>query len=248
MGGAMHRFRIWALESDYDAEAIQLLANKIKEYLSLENANIEVVGKKALNAFSKQGKNENGLIKAVRNYLKEDDTLIFVIDSDGPMASFARQHEPHSLGNQINNVLSDPELRSKVFRADAVCELEAWLLIDCIGIMCYYLRKQSKNDTREYISRHKKLLAITKNYQRGKTNLITEAVMGGRGVKEYLKDYSRAILQAIRPNMPDKNMEQEQYSEASAPKIASYILVNSQTLAKNDSFNRFSEILKRRSS
>ena len=235
----MYKIRIWTLESDYDADAVSNLAHKLVKHLNLDDVVVNVVGRSAI-----PRRVENGLIKAVKDYLKDDDRLIFVIDSDGPMASFERQQQPRSLANQIKNVLADKEIAHKVFRADAVCELEAWLLIDCIGIMCYYLSNRYKTDCRDRIKQNKQFMKVVAKNQKGKTDLIVEAEMGGKGVKEYLEKYTEQILQTINPDMPSKNIDQEKYREALSPVFAQFIEIDSQTIKKATLFFTWANCLR----
>jgi hypothetical protein len=64
--------------------------------------------------------------------------VIFVIDHDGPQAQANRRQEPNSLINQIEEVVKLKEFQGRVHLVEAVNELEAWLLIDCTGIFCYF--------------------------------------------------------------------------------------------------------------
>jgi len=70
-----------------------------------------------------------------------------------------------------------------------------------------------------------------------------EAVAGGSGPKEYLIDFSEQILLGLNPNMPQKNIKRERYSEAMAPDIAEHIVINGQTLGRNGSLRRLGNYL-----
>ena len=44
----MSTIRIWALESDYDAKAVECLAAKLAKHLQIGNLSIQASGKRAL--------------------------------------------------------------------------------------------------------------------------------------------------------------------------------------------------------
>ena len=46
----MTTIRIWAVESDYDAKAVECLATKLAKHLQLGNLSIQVSGKTSFNA------------------------------------------------------------------------------------------------------------------------------------------------------------------------------------------------------
>ena len=239
---------VWALESDYDAKVVKCLADKLIKHLELSNVFIRAVGKRAMTKRGKAKKDPSNMLRqAVKNYLKQDDCLIFVIDTDGPMSSHQRKQEHNSLINQVNRVISDTQFEGRVYLAKAKCELEAWLLVDCGGIACYFAgkkRKAYRDNCREKITSDKNFMRLIKTYQRGNTELIVEAVSGGKGVKEYLVEFSKSILKHINPNMPLKNLKQEKYHECLSPDIAEYIEINRTTLNRNESLRLFGKILK----
>ena len=146
----MSTIRIWALESDYDANAVECLANKLKSYLQLGDLRIESSGASTLSEIQARVRkslprrarrnvtSDAPLRRATHDYLKDEACVIFVIDQDSPKSLHQRRQEPNSLINQIEAVISEPSLSGKAFLALAVQELEAWLLIDCLGILCYF--------------------------------------------------------------------------------------------------------------
>ena len=242
----MPSVRIWALESDYDAKAVECLANKLVTYLQLGNVFIRAVGKSAIPKRPK-GSAANVLLRAVQNYLKQDNCVIFVLDTDGPMASHQRRQEPNSLINQVERVVVDSNLVGKVYLAWAVTELEAWLLIDCLGIFCYFAskRKPYKENCRKKVTAHRSFSSLIRNYQPGNTELIVEAEMGGKGVKEHLIEFSEGILLALNPTMPQKNISREKYREALSPDVAEHIVINNATLKRNHSLEYLGDLLTR---
>ncbi len=242
----MSSVRIWALKSDYDAKTVECLANKLVTHLQLGNVFIRAVGKRAIPKRPK-GSAANVLLRAVQNYLKpeQDDCVIFVLDTDGPMASHQRRQEPNSLINQVERVVADSNFAGKVYLAWAVTELEAWLLIDCLGIFCYFAnkRKPPKDNCREKVTANRPFSSLIRKYQRGNTELIVEAEMGGKGVKEYLIKFSEEILLALNPSLPQKNVSRERYREASSPDVAKHIVINHETLRRNHSLEYLGNLL-----
>ncbi len=247
----MRKIRIWTLESDYDAEAVKSLAEKIVSHLKLNDIFIHTSGKSAIPKRTRQepkNPSEN-LKRAVRNYLKDDDCVIFVIDTDGSISSSKRQKEPNSFINQVKKVLNDQEFSGKVHMAEAVNEIEAWLLIDCEGIFCYFARKRYPDNCKEKIKQDKKFSNLIKRYQKGNTELIEEAEMGAKGPKEYLEKYSENILIALNPKMKgkNKNLKTERYRESLSPEIAKYIEVNNTTVKRNASLKHLGTLISKQS-
>ena len=234
----MPSIRIWALESDNDAKAVKFLADKLAAYLRLDNLSIQTSGKTALPRPGRGGDSPHETLrKAVRNYLKQDDCVIFVIDKDGPMSTHQRRQEPNSLINQIEGVVRDNGLSGKVFFAPAVQELEAWLLIDCLGIFCYFASKRQpyRENCRDRVMSNQLFGRFVRSHQRGDTENIVEAEVGGSGAKEHLSAFSKQILLRLNPNMRERNVRREQYREAMSPKIAEYVVIDQETLRRNDS-------------
>ena len=130
----MPRIRIWTLESTNDAKVVKHLTDKLVTHLRLGNLSIQTVGGTESLMYNKKGQSLNDrLRRTIQQYLKKDDYVIFVIDNDSPMSLHQRRQEPNSLINQIRRIVGDRSFAGKVFFAPAVQELEAWLLIDCLG-------------------------------------------------------------------------------------------------------------------
>jgi hypothetical protein len=228
----MPSVRIWTPESDYDRDAVVCIAEKIVGYNELDLA---------IQSASKQGFNDvaskpNGLQKAVNTYLKRNDLVIFLIDADGNQALDKRKGEKNSLVNRIEAVVKASEGKAKLILM--LQELEAWLLVDCLGICCYFTgNSQDRNQ--------KKWEQFAKKKQKGKTNLIEEANVGGKGAKEYLVELSKEILIEKNPKLKNKpkNLKQSQYSEDKSPKVAECLEINSQTIKRNDSLEEFAKCL-----
>ena len=233
----MMTIRIWALESDYDARAIKCLATKLAKHLQLGNLSVQVSGKQALT--------HRKLDKATRIYLKEAACVIFVIDQDSPRSLHQRRQQPNSLINQIEAVINEQSLSGKVFLVQTVQELEAWLLIDCLGIFCYFAsqRAQYSEDCRHYVSANKTFARLIRNKQKGDTEKIVEPESGGKGAKEYLKIFSEDILLKLNPEMPQRNVKNERYREAMSPKVAEHVVIDGETLKRNNSLRKLGDVL-----
>ena len=240
----MPTVRIWTLESDYDAKAVKCLANKLVAHLQFGNLSIQAVGKSALPKRRIKGTALSDILtKATQNYLKQDVCVIFVIDQDSPMSTHQRRQEPNSLINQIERVVNDRRFKGKVFLAQAVQELEAWLLIDCLGIFCYFARQSPQHRTIDRVSANQSFAQLVRNYQTGNTENIVEAEIGGRGAKEYLRAFSERILRELNPRIPQKNVNENRYNEALAPKVAEHVEINQETLPRNNSLRYLGKVL-----
>lgn len=234
----MPSVRIWTLESDNDAKAVGCLANKLATYRQLGPIAINTVGKR---------KSSRKLRMAIQNYLKKDDCVIIVIDRDGPMAQHQRQKDPDSLINEIKQIVNDENFAGKVFLVEVIQELEAWLLIDCLGICCYFATKraQYKDNCRDKVSANRSLKRLVDRYQNGNTENIVESEIGGNGAKEHLIKFSEKILSALNPNIPLKNIHREKYSETLSPEVAKHIVINGETLRRNNSLKKLGDVIEK---
>jgi len=125
-------------ESDHDSKAVACIANKIVAlYGSNITITIQLADKQGFNR-AIHSKNQDGLKKAVNIYLKNDDLVIFLLDSDGIESQNQRRKEKKSLVNRIEEVVKLSEGRVKYF--PMVQELEAWLLVDYLGICCFFTK------------------------------------------------------------------------------------------------------------
>ena len=232
----MPSIRIWTLESDNDAKAVKCLANKLKAYLKLEAVSIDTTGRL---------KPPTRLKDAIQILLEDEDCVILVIDRDGPMARHERLQQPNSLINQTKQIVNDPNFAGKVFLVEAIQEFEAWLLIDCLGIFCYFATKrpQYRNNCRDKVSANPSLKRLVDRYQKGNTENIVEAEQGGRGAKEHLIEFSEKVLLALNPNMPLRNIDREKYREALSPEVAKHIVINRKTLQCNNSLKKLGDVI-----
>ena len=208
----MPSIRIWTPESDSDRDAVCCIANKIVEYYGYD-IKICYGDKKGFNDVASK---PDGLKKAVDIYLRSNDLVIFLIDADSAKSQAQRRKEKNSLVNRIQSVVNASE--GKAILILILQEIEAWLLVDCLGICCYFTKNNETRNNEEWIK-------FAKRKQPGKTNLIEEAELGGKNAKEYLVELSREILIKINPNLKNKaqNLKERQYSEDGCPEVAKYI-------------------------
>ncbi|MBD2213687.1 hypothetical protein H6G27_28040 [Nostoc linckia FACHB-104] len=229
----MPNVRIWTPESDYDRDAVCCIAKKIVEYFECD-VKVEYATKQAYNDAARQ---PNGLKKAVDIYLKKDDLIIFLIDADGIQSQAQRRKESNSLFNRIQEVVNSSGGKVKLILI--LQEVEAWLLVDCLGICCYFTKNTENRSNRQWVD-------FANRKQLGKTNLIAEATPGGKNAKEYLEELSKEILIKKNPNLKDKprNLKELQYNETQSPEIAKIIEVTNQTIKRNDSLAEFADCLR----
>ena len=236
----MPTVRIWTLESNNDRDVVECLANKLVAHLQLDNLSVQVFGKTSI-----PRRHHSPLRTGTENFLKDADCVIFVIDTDGPISTHERRQQPNSLINQAQRIVNDPHFKDKVFLARAVQELEAWLLIDCLGIFCYFARQspQYRAFDRDRIRQNSSFRRLVDRHQRGNTESIVEAEIGGKGAKEYLEGFSEQILQALNPRMPQRNISEKRYKEAISPDVAEHINIDQDTLRRNNSLHRLGDVL-----
>ncbi len=129
----MCKIFVWTPESDYDAQTVIGFANKIINFRAISNLKLQKGTKQAYNNAAKK---ENGLETAVNIYLKDYDYLLFFIDADGVQSQAQRSKETNSLFNRINRVVMNQKFSGRVKLILFRQELEAWLLVDCLGICC----------------------------------------------------------------------------------------------------------------
>lgn len=242
----MTSVRIWTLESDYDAKAVRYLAEKLVLYFQLGNISIRASGKSAIPRRTRMDAPMSDHLRlATQNYLKEDACVIFVIDQDSPMSLHQRRQEPNSLINQIEAIIKERSLTGKVFLALAVQEVEAWLLIDCLGITCCFISEcgASNESGREKILKRPSFAKLVDEFQLDNTENIVEKEIGGRGAKEWVIKFSQAILRELNPDIRPMDVYRRRYRPAMSPKIAEHVVVDAQTLRRNNSLCELGEML-----
>ena len=125
----MTAVRIWALGPFYDAKTVKSLPGKLAQHLRLEDLSIRASCRRAIPSLNGKGLPLSEVVrKATENYLEQEDSVIFLIASNGSMSTDARWHEPNSLVNQIERVVSDIRFEGRVSLARTERELEGLLL------------------------------------------------------------------------------------------------------------------------
>jgi hypothetical protein len=229
----MPSVRLWTPESDYDRDAVCCIAKKIIDFYGCD-LKIDYASKQAYNDAARK---PEGLKKAVDIYLKGNDLVIFLIDADGIQSQAQRLRERNSLFNRIQEVVNISGGKAKLILI--LQEVEALLLVDFLGICCYFTKNTQNRNHQEWIN-------FANRKQLGKTNLIAEATPGGRNAKEHLEELSQEILIKNNPNLRNKprNLKDLKYQEEQAPKVAEFIEINNQTIKRNDSLEEFAQCLK----
>jgi len=243
---------IYAPESNYDSETIKRLSGTFLSSQDQVMVNIHTPNKSQFDNLMKKGK--EALKTAVAGILTKDSCVIFVIDRDGPMAYEARKNQRYSHLNQIRKVLAVKEFQGRVHLVEAINEIEAWLLIDCVGIFCYFAKghhslptecKQKNSVECPPACRNQlkqKFNALINSCQKGDTQTIEEPIAGGKGVKEHLQHFAKEIYKRLHDG-DDRVPRNKQYEESQSPDIASYIEINSETLGRNESLKRLIELI-----
>ena len=100
--------RVWNLKSGCDAKAVKFLENEFLRFRQLGDIAIRTAGRSTLRKCHKKDVPiSSSLRKAVENYFKQDDYIIFVIDPD--------QQVSNSLINQLKHVVKNCSFSDKVF-------------------------------------------------------------------------------------------------------------------------------------
>ena len=219
---------IWTPESDYDSKAVRCIAEKIIAFYG-SDITISEGSKDAYN----KAVQKKMLDKAVNIYLKTSELVIFLIDYDGIQSHFKRRGERNSLVNKITEVVNSNDKAILIYIKQ---ELESWLLVDCLGICCYFTKDENTRKKQDWIK-------FAKRNQHGNTDLIVEAIPGGKGAKEYLiKILSDKINSKINP-IPSKKLKEKRYEESDSPQVAKYVEINQRTLTRNESLREFAKYL-----
>ena len=107
----MINVRVWNLASHRDARAVKFLENEFLRYRRLAYLAIRTTGRGALGKCHRKGATlKDSLKKAIQHYLKQDDYIIFVTNSDQQ-----GQSESKSLVKQIRRVVEDGDFSDKIF-------------------------------------------------------------------------------------------------------------------------------------
>jgi hypothetical protein len=230
----MCKIFLWTPESEYDAKTVDCIAKKIVNFRQKDNLELTAAGQQVFNQVTKK---ENGLQRAIEIYLKDYDSVLFLIDSDGIQSQAQRSQEPNSLLNKINKVVRNPQFSGRVQLIVILQELESWLLVDCLGICCYYTKSKNTRTNKDWQN-------FASKHQKGSTENIIEAESGGNGAKEYLENFSKLIAKQRNPQLQDKDLKKHKYIESQSPEIAQYIEINQTTINRNSSLKEFDEYFK----
>ena len=230
----MMRIAIYT-ESPNDSKAVECLTGQLAKFNKHAPPRIHIIPKNS---------NLNQLKKTMRYYRKNFDCVIFLIDRDGTMAKRERQKNPSLLMKNIKGEVDNKE----VFLVEVVQEIESWLLIDCLGIFCYYAttkysKTYNENNCRNKVLSNDSFKSFVGKSQVGDTEKIVEAVPGAHNAKEHLANFSEDILRKLNPNIPLKNVRREKYSPTISHKIAAFICINKETLGRNNSLKHFGEVI-----
>ena len=144
--------------------------------------------------------------------------------------------QPNSLVNKITEVVNSIDNAILIYIRQ---ELESWLLVDCLGICCYFTKDENTRIKPDWIR-------FAQKNQHGNTDLIVEVVSGGKVASEYLeKILSDKINCKINPKLENKldNLKQKRYSKSNSLQVAKYIEINQKTLVRNESLREFAKYL-----
>ena len=124
--------RIWSVGPTHDAKAVKSLADKWAADSQLEDLSLQTVGISALPRRKiKETSLDDILTKATHHCLQKNDCVIFVVDPGSPMRPHQRPQESGLLIDHIEHVVHDNIFDGKVFLAQGIQELEAWLPVAC---------------------------------------------------------------------------------------------------------------------
>ena len=128
----MPTVRIWTLEPDHDTEAIERLANKLVADLQVGNLSVQTADKKALLKYAKENDSlSDTLTIAAQHCLQKDNCVIFIVDPSPPIPIHQRQEKSDSLIYHVEQIVDDDRFAGRVFLAQGVQELKAWLRVAC---------------------------------------------------------------------------------------------------------------------
>ena len=107
----MTSIRVWNLESDHDVQAVKFLEGEFVKYRQLGYLAIRKTGRSALRrCHRKSAPISSSLRKAIEHYLKQDDYIIFILDSDQQ-----QRQESKPLANEVRQIVKDYNFSDKVF-------------------------------------------------------------------------------------------------------------------------------------
>lgn len=217
---------LWTPESDHDGIAVRTLVNNIKNGLGAEHLIVSTAGRRPYQEAARQGK----LKTSVEIYLKQFDHILFLLDYDNPESDAQRRKEAGSFINRIRPVCE--ALPEKVHLVIMMAELEAWLLVDVLGLCVHFAELTSRPTDGEW-------LTFANKRQTGNTETIREAGPGLPGVKEHLVRLSKEILKQKNRRLKKRDLIERCYVESMAPKVAERLLLTPEALKRNPSLQAF---------
>ena len=107
----MLSLRVWNLQSDSDAKAVNFLENEFLRFRQLGDIAIRTAGRSTLRKCHSKGTLlEGSLRRAIQHYLNQDGYIIFILGSDQQ-----GQSESKSLVEQVRRVVEDGDFSDKIF-------------------------------------------------------------------------------------------------------------------------------------
>ena len=146
--------RIWNLQSDSKAKAVTFLENEFLRLRQLGHLSIRPTGRNALRKCHRKGVPvSSSLRKIIQHYLKQDNYIIFVVDSD-------RQEQQVSkpLVDQLTQVVEDGDFSDKVFFLRDIQECESSIPIQWQNIVSH-LRTEVESERKRFREEWNRTLA-----------------------------------------------------------------------------------------
>ena len=126
--------RVWNLQSDSEAKAVKFLENEFLRLRQLGHLSIRPTGRNALRKCHRRGVPvSSSLRKIIQHYLKQDNYIIFVIDSDRQ-----EQQVLKPLVDQLIQVVKDSDFSDKVFFLRDIQECESSIPIQWQNIVSHF--------------------------------------------------------------------------------------------------------------
>jgi hypothetical protein len=222
----MHKVRIWAPESDNDSKVILRFSRRITQYFQYEIQ----VSESSKKAYIDSAQSIEKLKRQVEIYLQQDELLIFLIDADSEASLATRRAQPNSMINRIEKIIG--LFPDKVKLILVRHEIEAWLLVDYLGICIYYTGNKDLRTNSDW-------LKFANKHQMGNTELIVEPELGGKNAKEVLIAKSREIIKKHNLKLQRRDLSRKQYCEAHSPAIAECLLIDQEAIRRNSSLELF---------
>ena len=132
--------RVWNLESNSDAKAVEFLENEFVRFRKLGYLALRKTGKSALRkCHTKSEISITKLSKAIQHYLNQDDYIIFVVNSDDPSTDYQEQLELKPLVSQIRRVVKVWNFSDKVVFTPEIQEPQSLVNTQWKGIVSEFL-------------------------------------------------------------------------------------------------------------